>query len=219
MPDLPVANPRFSLPAALNLLYGLSVPVSFPGARQQAEQQAPQVSFSGIQVVPDDQAIAMTHLGTPILHPITLKGGTYKVYDHQGKVVEVTLGDLRLPVTSVSEMSSSKTITKTQVSASRATVKEVFSSGDWEVRISGIIMDEPKHPDQRAATVEGMEERLLQFEAIAGSIGVDSDLFHRRGIDRVVVRSINFSQIPGKPRMVGYQMQCDSDAPLELLIR
>lgn len=218
MAEVPVANPRFSLPTALNLLYGLAVPVSFPGARQQAEKEAPQVSFAGIQVVPDEEQTAMTHLGTPILHPITLEGGTFKAYDHTGKVVDVTLGKLRLPVTSVSEMSSSKTITKTQVSASRSSVKEVFTSGDWEVRISGFLLDEPKHPDH-ATTIEAMEERLLQFEAVAGSIGVDSDLFRRRGIDRLVIRSINFSQISGKPRKIGYQMQCDSDAPLELLIR
>jgi hypothetical protein len=63
-----------------------------------------------------------------------------------------------------------------------------------------------------------MEERLLEFDEMADSIGVASDLFNRRGIDRIVIRSISFTTVPGRPRMIGYQMQCESDAPLELLI-
>lgn len=210
-------SPRFNIPSALVQLYGLLNPIRFPGANGTVEQDNPEVSFAGVQVVEDSESRPTSHIGTPIWHPITLRGGTYKSYDHQGKVVETDLGDLRLPVTSVSEMSSTKTITKTQVSASGASVKEVYGFGDWDIRITGILIDETKHP-HGATTIETMEERLLQFDELADSVGVDSDIFNRRGIDRLVIKSINFQQIPGRPRMVGYQMQCESDAPLELLI-
>lgn len=210
--------PRFNIPSALALLYGIVRPITFPGLATEAEQQNPDISFSGVQVVPDEEARATSHIGTPIFYPITLRGGTYKSYDHQGKVVDTQLGDLRLPISSVVEMSSTKVITKTQVSASGASVKEVYGFGDWDIRITGILFDEQTHPNG-ANTVETMEARLLEFDELADSIGVDAELFNRRGIDRLVIRSINFQAIPGKPRLIGYQMQCESDAPIELLIQ
>ncbi|MCW5900491.1 MAG: hypothetical protein KIT10_14600 [Flavobacteriales bacterium] len=183
-----------------------------------AEREVPDVTFSGIQVLGDDEVRQVSSLGTPIWHPITLRGGLYKRYATSGSVEEVQLAALRLPISSISEMSMTKVITKTQVSASGATVKEVYSNGDWEIRLSGILLDERSQPNG-ASSVETMEERMLEFAELADSIGVDSDIYNRRGIDRLVIRSVSFTQIPGRPRMIGYQMQCESDAPLELLIR
>lgn len=211
-------EPRFHIPSALATLYGIINPVSFPGALAQAEQSNPEVSYSGVRVVPKEAVRHTSYIGTPILLPITLRGGGYKRYDTEGRVVETQLAELRLPASSVVEMSTTKQVTKTVVSASGGTVKEVFAFGDWDIRISGIILDEINHPSG-ATTVEVMEQRIQEFDALADSIGVDAELFSRRGVDRLVIRSLNFSQIPGRPRMVGFQMQCDSDAPLELLIR
>lgn len=210
--------PRFNIPSALAMLYGIARPITYPGVMAGAERDTPQVSYGGIRVVRDEEMRATSHIGTPIMHPVLLLGGTYKEYDHSGLVVERDLGDLRLPISTVLEMSVTKEITKTQVSASGASVKEVFSHGDWELRLTGIIMDESNHP-HGATTLEAMEERLMQFERLADSIAVESELLNRRGVDRLVIRSLNFQAIPGRPRMVGYQMQCESDAPLELLIR
>ncbi len=211
-------TPRFNIPSALALLYRIARPVTFPGVAQQAEEANPAITFGGVQVVRDEDVYATSSIGTPILLPITLRGGEYKRYSEQGRVVDTRIGDLRLPITSVVEMSVAKNITKTQVSAAGASVKEVYSFGDWDIRISGIIIDEGTHP-QRANTVEAMEARMLEFDVLADSIGVEAELFNRRGIDRLVIRSLNFQQVPGKPRMIAYQMQCDSDAPIELLIR
>ena len=210
--------PRFNIPSALALLYGIARPIAFPGLATEVEQQNPDISFSGVRVVSSDEALATSHIGTPIFCPITLRGGTYKSYDHQGRDVDAQRGDLRLPISSVVEMSSTKVITKTQVSASKASVKEMYGFGDWDIRITGILFDEQTHPNG-ANTVETMEARLLQINELADSIGVNAELFNRRGIDRIVIRSINFQAIPGKPRMIGYQMQCESDAPIELLIQ
>jgi len=211
-------EPRFSIPSALSLLYGIARPVTFPGIAEAAQQEAPQVSFAGIQVVPDDQVQPMSSISTPILYPITFKGGVLKRYATDGRVEQVEMGELRLPVSSVVEMSTTKTVTKTQVSASSGSVKEVYGFGDWDIRISGIMLDEANHPND-ATTIEAMEERLLEFERLAYSIGVTAPLFNRRGIERLVIRSVNFSQLPGRPRMIGFQMQCDSDAAIELLIQ
>ena len=210
--------PRFNIPSALVALYGIARPITFPGYAQRAERDNPDITFAGVRVVEDDEVRQVSAIGTPIFHPITLRGGTYRTYDSQGRIVERTLGDLRLPISSVIEMSQTKTVTKTQVSASGATVKEIYAFGDWDVRITGIMFDEKRHP-HGAVDVEGMEERILEFNAMADSIGVDCDLLNRRGVDRLVIRSINFQAMPGRPRMIGYQLQCDSDAALELMIQ
>ncbi|MBS1940884.1 MAG: hypothetical protein JST38_08410 [Bacteroidetes bacterium] len=212
-------TPRFNLPGMLSVLYGIAAPVSYPEAMEAAKHEAPRVSFAGIEVVPDSSVLAKSSIGTPVLHPILFVGApAYKRFDADGRVVEERMDDLRLPVTSVAEMSCEKSIITTQVSAARGSVKEVYSDGDWSIRISGIIMDERNHP-QGASTLEMMENRLLKYERLADSIEVRSDMFNRRDVHRLVIRSISFNQIPGKPRLVGYQMQCDSDTPLELLLK
>jgi hypothetical protein len=213
-----MVQPRFSIPSALASLYGILRPLSFPGVITEGERQNEEVSFSGIQVISDDEVTQTSHIGTPIMYPITFRAGSYRSFDTRGAVRSQDYGQLRLPISTVIEMSTTKVITNTQVSASRSSVKEVFTHGDWDIRLSGIVFDERNHPDG-ATTIETMEEKLLEFEALADSIGVDSDLLNRRGVERLVVKSLSFAQVPGRPRMFGYQMQCESDAPLELLIR
>lgn len=211
-------NPRFSLPGMLSLLYGITNPVSFPAAMQQAMREQPEVSFAGITVVEDKIVRPVSHLGTPILYPVTLRGGPYKRYTRDGRVKEVSLGELRLPLSSVVEMSQGKSMTRTPVVASGASVKEVYALEDWQIRVSGILMDEPKHPNG-AVTLEAMQEKMLEFAALADSIGVDSDLFKQRGIDRISITALSFNQIPGKPRMHGFQLTCESDDALELILQ
>lgn len=209
-------NPRFGLPGMLSLLYGIANPVAFPGVMGQAKREQPEVSFAGITVVEDNEARAVSHLGTPILYPVTLRGGSYRRFARDGRVEQVTLGELRLPLSSVVEMSRGKTITKTAVVATGSSVKEIYAHEDWQVRISGILMDEPKQP-QGASTLEAMQDRMLEFDRLADSIGVDGDLFKQRAIDRLSIVSLSFNQIPGKPRMHGFQMVCESDDALELI--
>ena len=213
-----IEAPRFSIPSALALLYRVATPVTFPGAAQEAEESNPDISFGGVRVVDDSDQYEISHIGTPIMFPITLVGGNYRTYDVNGQVLDTSLSDLRLPISSVIEMSNSKTITTTPVSANGGTVKEIFAFGEWDIRISGIIFDEKTHP-HGATTVERMEHRMRVFDQLADSIGVECALLNRRGIQRLVIKSLNFQAVPGKPRMVGYQMQCESDAPLELLIQ
>lgn len=210
--------PRFNIPSALAMLYGIARPITFPGMVAEAEEKNPGISFAGVRVVEDAEERETSHIGTPIFLPITLEAGRYKTYDSRGKVIEAELDDLRLPISSVVEMSTAKTIVTTQVSASGSSVKEVFKFGEWDIRISGILFDEQTHP-QRATTVEKMEHRMRVFDNLADSIGVESKLLNRRGVHRLVIKSLNFQQMPGRPRMMGYQMQCESDAPVELLIQ
>jgi hypothetical protein len=207
---------RFSIPGALGLLYGIVNPVRYPGVAALQDQSGADVSYAGITMVAEEQR-ATSYLGTPIFFPVLLKGGEYNQYDRNGEVQKVRLDDFRMPLTTVVEMSRSKAMSKTPVVSAQSSVKEVYAHEDWDIRISGILMDEPKHP-QGAETYAAQQERLLEFEALADSIQVDAELFHQREIYRIAIRSISFTQIPGKPGMHAFQMQCDSDDPLELIL-
>lgn len=209
---------NFSLPAGLGLLYNIIRPITYPGIREQAEQETPEINYSGIRVIEDDENPPLSHIGTPILYPILLKGGTYRRYDSQGRVQETSMPDLRLPMASVVEMSRAKRIVKTDVAAAQGSVKEIYGFDDWSIRISGIMIDEPNHPQGRT-TIEAMQESLQDFFDLADSIEVDGSLFHTRGVYRLVLKSLNYNQFPGKPRVHGYQLECESDAPLELILQ
>lgn len=208
---------RFNVPSALGMLYNVAAPITFPGVTTQAEQQNPTLTFAGVTVVEDDEQRPVSPIGTPVFYPVVLKGGKYKRHDRKGKVEEVDMRDLRLPITTVVEMSRGKVITKTPVVAAAASVKEVYAMEDWTIRLSGILFDESNQP-QGATTLEAMQERMLDFFALADSIEVEGDLFHQRGIFRLVLKDLSFNQLPGKPRFHGYQLQCESDDPLELII-
>ncbi len=216
-------NPRFDLPGMLSLFYGIANPVTFPGVMEQAQREQPGVSFAGITVVEDNEARPMSHLGLPILYPVTLRGGAYRRFARDGRIEQVTLGELRLPISTVVEMSRGKTIARTPVVASGASVKEVYALEDWQIRLSGILMDEPQQP-QGLTTLEAMQEKLLEFASLADSIALGGDhpggdLFQQRAIDRLSILSLSFNQIPGKPRMHGFQMTCESDDALELILQ
>jgi hypothetical protein len=115
-------------------------------------------------------------------------------------------------------MARSKSITKTPVVASQASVKEIFSMDDWSIRISGILFDESNHP-QGARTIEQMQERLLAWFALADSVELEGRLFTDRNVHRLTLKSFSLNQMPGKKRVFGFQMDADSDDPLELIIQ
>ncbi|MBL8002395.1 MAG: hypothetical protein JNL05_10575 [Flavobacteriales bacterium] len=210
--------PRFNVPSALALLYGVVNPVSYPGVVAEAQARNPEVSYMGITLVEDDEQRPLSPIGTPVFYPVTLKGGEYKRHDRQGKVETVRMPELRLPITTVVEMSCSKTITKTPVVAAAASVKEVYAIDDWSITISGILWDEANQP-QGATTLEAMQERIMDWFRLADSIEVDGELFHQRGIFRIVLKDISFNQMPGKRRLHGFQMSAESDDPLELILQ
>lgn len=208
---------RFNVPGALGLLYGIVNVRTYPGVLETAQQEQPAISYAGIQVIEEEEA-ELSPIGTPVMYPVIFKGGRYKRYDKDGKVEEVDMGDLRLPVTTVVEMGRSKAITKTPVVASQASVKEVYSMDDWSIRLSGILMDESNQP-QGARTIEQMQERLLQWFDLADSIEIQGRLFTDRNVHRLTLKSFSMNQMPGKQRLFGFQMDAESDDPLELILQ
>lgn len=214
--DAATGRITFNMPGALSLLYGIAGVRTYPGVAQAAQQDTPELSYPGVTVVEQEQ-LATSAIGTPIWMPVTLKGQRYQKHDREGRVVEVAMSDLRLPVATVVEMARQKTLTKTAVVAASASVKEIYAMEDWQVRISGFVIDEANHP-QGAKSIEQMQQRLLEWFDLADSVEVEGELFAVRGIQRLVLKDISFNPFPGMPRKIGYQITAESDDPLELIL-
>lgn len=208
--------PAFSLSTALRLAFNAIDPVAFPGVATEGERSYPGISYQGIRTISPEQA-EMSPIGTPIMFPITFKSGSYQRYTRDGKVEQVGLGDYRLPLTCMAEFSRQKEMTTTKTVASQGTVKEVYGHADWDVKLSGFLLDEAKQPNG-ATTLAAQRERLLAYERLADSVEVKGDLFTAFGIYRLTILGVQFGQMPGKPGLMPFQLSCLSDEPLELLV-
>lgn len=191
--------------------------VSFPDTQANAQASNPEVSFQGIEIIErNDIESEMSWLGTPILFPITFKGGVYKRLNN-GRVEDVRLSDFRLPGCTVASFQRRKIKSKTHVGGGKGSVKELYGFDDWKIKIQGFLWDEPGHP-QGADTVVKQQERLLEFEELADSIEVSGSLFSQKNIYRIDIDQIDFPIQIGKPRFVPFTLTCESDEPLELIL-
>jgi len=191
--------------------------ITYPLAKTLTEQSGADIIFPGVEVVSREEAIQLSYLGTPIIYPVTFKGGFYKVYNHQGEIIEKSLADFRLPLATLVDFQRVKIKQKTRVVGSKSSVKEVYGHENWQIRIRGLCLDDPKHP-QLATTYLDQHARLLEFEELADSIEVEGDLFKEKSIYRLDINDINFPQLQGKPRVLPFEMTCESDEPLELIL-
>ena len=208
--------PAFSLSTALRLAFNIIDPIAFPGVKMEAEQSYPDMSFQGVRTVTQEEA-EMSPMGTAIMFPIKFNGGAYQRYTSDGQVELVDMGEYRLPLTCVAEFSRSKEMTTTKTVASQGTVKEIYGHADWDVRISGFLLDEANQPNG-ATTLASQRDRVLAFERLADSIEVQGELFTAFRIYRLAIVGVQFGQMPGKPDMMPFQLTCLSDEPLELVI-
>jgi len=181
------------------------------------EDTPEQINFSGVDIVSREEAIELSYLGTPIVYPVTLKGGIYKIYDAQGNIIEKTMTDFRLPLATIVDFSRDKIKQKTKVAGSMSSVKEMYGHDDWQIRIRGLCLDEPRHPHGLDNFMD-QHNRLLDFEELADSIEVEGDLFKEKSIYRLDINQINFPQLQGKPRVLPFDMSCESDESLELIL-
>lgn len=209
---------EFPLAMLFNAAFGISgILRTFPEAKKELEQSGAKINFDGIELVSKEEAIQLSYLGTPIIYPITFKGDSYKVYDSTGNIVQKVMRDFRLPLATLVDFSRSKIKQKTRVVGSGSSVKEIYGHDDWQIRMRGLCLDDPKHP-QGDFTFLDQHARLLEWEALADSIRVESDLFKERSVYRIDINEINLPQVQGKPRVLPFELSCESDEPLELVL-
>lgn len=169
-------------------------------------------NYAGIQVVDSlDYATKLSSLGTPMIVPIKFKGKGYDVYNDFGEIVIDSFEDFYLPATTLVNFRRSKIISKTKVSAERGTVKELYGWDDWTIDIRGFCLADASHAT--AKTAKEQKNKLFEFDAIAGSIQVVSELFADFNIDNIVIEEMQFNQLRGKPGVIPFYLKCSSDEP------
>lgn len=150
-------------------------------------------------------------LGNPIIFPITFAGGSYRRLKN-GKDEIVSLEDYDLPPTSICQIGRSKNMGVTPVGGGKATVKEVFSFEDYEIKITGLFLKNGNMDIDKEISL------LLEFENLTDSIKVYGHYFELLGINNIVIRKIDIQQVAGRPGSVPFVLDCISDDPIELIL-
>jgi len=173
--------------------------------------------YTNIQVLNNDVDYdnAPVRFGQKSFGAFWLKGGTYKIWDYKGNLIDIELSDLLMPLATLVEFGRQKTVTKTPTLGGIGTVKEIYGLEDWSISISGIILPDNLNPLTQQTVAEQMEAIQL-FHEIAGSIEVSGQNFAQRSITRIVTESLKFSPVQGKPNMMQYSIEAVSDGDLLL---
>ncbi|MDR2472142.1 MAG: DUF6046 domain-containing protein [Tannerella sp.] len=113
-------------------------------------------------------------------------------------------------------ITSKKTIIRTAVAERIGTVKEQFSTGDWEISIKGVLIAENRQfPDDKILKLKELYETTDEVElynAMTGLFMLPSK--------RIVISSIEFPDVQGKNnRHRPFEMSCESDFVETLIVR
>lgn len=154
--------------------------------------------------------------GLPIIAPVTFLGGSYNRFENDGSLRRYSFSNFELPASTMVEFSRSKNIIETQVAGGDGTIKELFSFADWQIRIRGVCLDDPSHPQYPTAVQQ--REALEAWENIAGAIEVEGALFAAKSIFSIVIKDFSIASIQGSHGLIPFEISCASDVPLELML-
>ncbi len=194
-------------------VFGVATPVYRPN---KDERQSFIGGFSGIEF----QDRSPDYDNAPIRYDqksfgaFWLKGGTYKTWDYTGKLVDVQLGDLLMPLATLVDFKRDKNISKTPMLGG-GSVKEIYNLMDWDISINGIILRDDHNPPGQQSISE-QREQMERFNEVAGSIEVSGQIFAEKNISRLTIESLSIVPAQGKPNMLQYSMTATSDEDIIL---
>lgn len=149
-----------------------------------------------------------TYLGTPVFAPLEIKGGSYQV--EGGGTVEFEGIFIDTVIISVTQ---SKIIEKTSITGRAGTVKEYIADGDYAVNMK-IVLASP-HANIFPEEANG---RLLAILKAPVPLEVVCPFLTPYEIFNITVDSYSNGQKAGYQNVVEFDVNCSSDAPLELQI-
>ncbi len=125
----------------------------------------------------------------------------------------VGLTDFKFPLDPIISISSKNIIIRRYVNKSktRGSIKERWSQDDWEVTISGIIIEADE--DARNTNIN----QLRSFCDVAESVEVICDLFNKLDIQKIAIESIDFPFTKGVENQA-FIIKAYSDETYTLLI-
>jgi len=193
-------------------------PGNIPALYKLPEEEAEggQLDYSGMDAAAEE-TVGESWLGTPVYFRFGFRGGSYQVYQ-AGQLKERALSDFQLPAATMVELSRAKRLAMTPTVGGKGAVVEMYGFNPWGIRIRGICLDDPGHP--QAESARDQRNRLAAYAEVADAIELQREdgLFSDLDIYALVVRSVRFGQVEGRPKWYPFELDCISDEPLELLI-
>ena len=177
-----------------------------------------------------EEADAISYLGTPILDPFTFKGGNFEKRNESGEIIKVPFPDergaeglgLTIP-TAIIEVNQTKNIITTPIQGRDGTVKEFISRGDYLITVSGIIggqMDEQTGEIRDIGNVYPTADvqKLITICEVPDSLEVTSEFlgFFLKEDSRVVITDYNIPQQIGVRNFQTFTINMLSDIPISL---
>lgn len=207
-----MANELYNVGELFRLAFGINSPI-FITEPLQASQKV-NLNFTDVHYIKDYyKKEATSWMGTPIIGLLKFKGGTYKIYDNYGVLVDIIYKDFTLPPTTLFNFRRAKNITKTNVLGNNGTVKEIFGFDDWIIEVKGLAIDTPE-----MSAVDQMTA-LKEWEELASAIEINGKLFATKKIHSITIDEYKEESIQGSPGVIPFSMSLSSDEPLELLLK
>lgn len=235
--------PKLDIGYAVSLLgdvYGFNSPVYLPYSRKREFEARGYVlpenikndainGYSGIKIIPDEDKFSAqkdksrySSFHTIVLGDFWMEGGDHFIFDeYSGKLITKKYSDFEFPIASIVTFTREKNVVKTPILGGHGTVKEIFGFDDWQIQIDGIIFTDASKRDiergqEAFVTMTEQMNQIQQIDKIAGSIKVTGDVFSFKEITRIVIESISFNPIQGKPKIMPYSIKACSDSDILL---
>lgn len=207
----------FNIPQLFHDVFGVTVNKAYNPQISDGKPNMPTLDYSSIELVDKDEAYNLSALGTPIIFPITFKGGLYNVYDSTGQIYKKQMGDFRLPISATASFRRPKIIGKARAAAGYGTNKETYSLDDWQIQIRGFCLKDPAQPQSKFTAMD-QEQELIAWDEIVDSIAIEGTLFELRGIHSISIEDIPMDYIRGNRGLRPFIINAVSDTPAELIL-
>jgi hypothetical protein len=142
----------------------------------------------------------------PVFDAVVLNGLTYT--DFQGNTI--SLGDFTLEIALI-EAENAREIVTTPVTGRDGHVHEYMSDGDWDIKISGVLINPLAN-----IPPETLVRALNQFCKAKKEIKVNSTVLSYLDIYSIIIVRPRFIQRRGERNAIDYELYCLSDTPFEL---
>ena len=176
------------------------------------DERAKQLLGSYNATIPQEDVYdRLSQFGTPVFGTFWAVPDDlpYLVYGKNDKLVEREFAKFEFPVASIVDFSRPKYIKKESAIGGKGSVKEIMGAGDWEVNIRGILCDDTSRVAQQKARQQ--QYAIDKLNEIAGAIKLAGRIFEERNISHIVIESVRFSAVQGKPGLIQYEIEAISD--------
>lgn len=144
--------------------------------------------------------------GLPVFDIVTLEGLTYTNFEG----IEVTVPKFEMDI-AIIDVTNDRNIVTTAVSGRNGTVKEYMSDGDYQIKITGNLINPLANipPDE-------MVRKLHAFCKAQKEISVTSSILYYLDITAMVITKYSFKMVPGYRNVIDFELTCLSDLDPDL---